>query len=80
MELIKKGAVLSKSYWKHEALNFPDLDVTEGSLHENQRKTLTEQRAKKYFRDLILGLDYSIASFSINDILDRKSTRLNSSH
>jgi hypothetical protein len=49
MELIKKGAVMSKGYWKAEL----NIDETEAD-----KKTLGEDKARKYFRHLILGLDY----------------------
>ena len=56
MEFVKKGAVFSKSYWKYEAAKKQDGSDEE----ETGRKLnkLSEEKAKKYFRHLILALDY----------------------
>lgn len=57
MEFVKKGAVMSKSYWKSENVLTLDLEE-EGNKDGISKKTLTEDKAKRYFRHLILGLDY----------------------
>jgi len=63
MEFVKKGAVLSKQYWKMEAdqkndesIDFSDSD--DEIRDALKKKVLSEEKAKKYFRHLILGLDY----------------------
>ena len=67
MDLIKKGAVMSRTYWKHE--NKEVLDRSGMSVATNPdnsvysdvptgKRVLTEEKALKYFRELILGLDY----------------------
>lgn len=66
MDLIKKGAVMSRAYWKLEnkealdrsGLSFisnPDISLISEA---NTRKVLSEEKSLKYFRDLMLGLDY----------------------
>lgn len=59
MEFMKKGAILSKTYFKYEEKND---EVGFNSMlekHELQdKKTLTYEKAKKYFRDFLLGLDF----------------------
>lgn len=61
MEFMKKGAILSKTYFKYEEKND---EVGFNSMlekHELQdKKTLTYEKAKKYFRDFLLGLDFRI--------------------
>ena len=55
MEYVRKGAVMSKSYWKSQ-------NATNSILHKqehNSLKVLSEEEAWRYFRDLILGIDYS---------------------
>lgn len=59
MELVKKGAVLSKTYWKQENHSAGEADNSEEWINEKFKRTLNESKAKKYFRQLILGLDYS---------------------
>jgi hypothetical protein len=57
MDHVKKGAVLSSSYWRYENEQSRGiLDITDEET--NKKKTLSEAKAKKYFRHLILGLDY----------------------
>lgn len=66
MDLVKKGAVMSKSYWRHEnkealdksGLSVSGFDNSFFSELPNGKKVLTEEKALKYFRELILGLDY----------------------
>lgn len=66
MDLIKKGAVMSKSYWKYEnkeMLERSAISVVsnlDASIYTEApgKKVLTEEKALKYFRELILGLDY----------------------
>ena len=67
MDLVKKGAVMSKLYWRYEhkqALNRRSVsitDQTDNSIFSDAivgKKVLTEEKALKYFRELILGLDY----------------------
>lgn len=61
MEFMKKGAVLSKSYFKYEEKSSKE-DLNFDTLLQNQelqeKKTLTCKKAQKYFRDFLLGLDY----------------------
>ena len=58
---MKKGAILSKNYFKYEEknlqadLNF-DAMIQKQELEEH--KSLTYEKAQKYFRDFLLGLDY----------------------
>jgi [calcium/calmodulin-dependent protein kinase] kinase len=59
MELVKKGAVLSKTYWREESVNIGDLDNSDESPSRKIKRILEESKARKYFRQLILGLDYS---------------------
>ena len=56
MEFIKKGSVLSKGYCRDEMI-VQDIDDADSdrSLRHNK---LSEAKAKKYFRHLVLGLDY----------------------
>lgn len=57
MEYIKKGSILSRTYWKHELRN--QGTITREADSENFRNLrLSEEKAKKYFRHLILALDY----------------------
>ena len=61
MEYMKKGAILSKSYFKFEQTgNKEDIGFNEAlQLQEQEeKKTLTFDKAKQYFRDFLLGLDY----------------------
>lgn len=67
MDLVRKGAVMSKGYWKYE--NKQALDRSAFSAMDNSdisiiseippgKRVLTEEKALKYFRGLVLGLDY----------------------
>ena len=60
MEYMKKGAILSKTYFKYEEKMLKDLNFD--AMMQNQElqdnKTLTYEKAQKYFRDFLLGLDY----------------------
>lgn len=63
MEFMKKGAILSKNYFKYEEKTYNENeDIGFNSMVQQQelqeRKTLTYEKAKKYFRDFLLGLDY----------------------
>lgn len=58
MEFVKKGAVFSKSYWKYEQSKKQDGYDGEESTSRSKLNRLTEEKAKKYFRHLILALDY----------------------
>ena len=67
MDLIKKGAVMSKSFWKYENKEMLDrsamsvasnLDASIYTDAPTGKKVLSEEKALKYFRELILGLDY----------------------
>lgn len=67
MDLIKKGAVMSKGYWKYEnkeALDKSGISIASNldtSMHSDLfsgKRVLSEEKALKYFRELILGLDY----------------------
>lgn len=51
MEFLGKGALLSKNYWKKE--------IKSTSSKQFPTK-LTEEKAKSYFREFFLGLDYSL--------------------
>jgi len=56
MEYIKKGSVLSRTFWKYEhkaqGTNYTD------SSDNIRNLRLGEEKAKKYFRHLLLALDY----------------------
>ena len=55
MEYVRKGAVMSKSYWRAQ-------DAKNSIPHKqgySSLKVLSEEEAWRYFRDLILGIDYS---------------------
>ena len=43
MEYLKKGSILSKNYLKVEGIN---------------KNKISIEKAKKYFQDILLGLDY----------------------
>lgn len=68
MDYMKKGAVMSPQYWREEnkgaegiqSLDCRSMRSIESSRFnpKNHRKPLSEQKCLKYFRDLILGLDY----------------------
>jgi len=51
MEYVKRGAVMSRNYWRHEPK-----DVSEEV--QGKLRCLSEEKAKKYFRHLVLSLDY----------------------
>ncbi len=57
MEFIKKGSVLSKAYWKHE-MKTQGNSLREDDSENLRNLRLSEDKAKKYFRHLILALDY----------------------
>eukprot|EP00330_Aristerostoma_sp_ATCC50986_P006959 CAMPEP_0114580206 /NCGR_PEP_ID=MMETSP0125-20121206/4539_1 /TAXON_ID=485358 ORGANISM="Aristerostoma sp., Strain ATCC 50986" /NCGR_SAMPLE_ID=MMETSP0125 /ASSEMBLY_ACC=CAM_ASM_000245 /LENGTH=173 /DNA_ID=CAMNT_0001771631 /DNA_START=1731 /DNA_END=2252 /DNA_ORIENTATION=- len=44
MDYVEKGQVMSEAFWKHEG--------------KEADSVLDEEKAKKYFTDLVLGLDY----------------------
>ena len=49
MDLLKKGSINSKTYWK----------VEKGKAYKEEEKyKISEEKLKKYFRDFLLGLDY----------------------
>lgn len=49
MDLLRKGSVNSKSYWR----------VEKGKAYsESEKYRMPELKVKKYFRDFLLGLDY----------------------
>jgi len=49
MDLLKKGSINSKAYWK----------VEKGKAYkEDEKYKISEEKLKKYFRDFLLGLDY----------------------
>ena len=65
MEFVQRGAVMSKQYWKTEktkTITNAEEHTNEDSIEEEDSefhgRTLSEQKARKYFRDLILGLDF----------------------
>jgi serine/threonine protein kinase len=57
MEYVKKGAVMSKAYWRYEENENPQKKKKTDEEPEKGRR-LTVQKARKYFRELVLGLDY----------------------
>ncbi len=59
MEYIKKGAVLSKSYWRHEMSQSNRFNFGEADAESMKKNRLSEAKAKKYFRHLVMALDYS---------------------
>ena len=61
MEFMKKGAILSKSYFKYEEKTLQEDLNFDAMMQKNElqdKKTLTYEKAQKYFRDFLLGLDY----------------------
>ena len=72
MDYIKKGAVMSENYWKHEdrealgrstysgvpSTGNINCEMTEKNEETDQKRVLSEEKALKYFRELMLGLDY----------------------
>eukprot|EP00330_Aristerostoma_sp_ATCC50986_P002572 CAMPEP_0114599644 /NCGR_PEP_ID=MMETSP0125-20121206/22172_1 /TAXON_ID=485358 ORGANISM="Aristerostoma sp., Strain ATCC 50986" /NCGR_SAMPLE_ID=MMETSP0125 /ASSEMBLY_ACC=CAM_ASM_000245 /LENGTH=271 /DNA_ID=CAMNT_0001806897 /DNA_START=324 /DNA_END=1140 /DNA_ORIENTATION=- len=81
MEFVKKGAVLSKQYWKMEAdqkndesIDFSDSD--DEIRDALKKKVLSEEKAKKYFRHLILGLEMKLSDFGISEIVEDGSDSL----
>jgi len=56
MEYVKRGAVMSRNYWR-QSTKSKGLGTDAGD--GNMMKTLSEEKAKKYFRHLALSLDYS---------------------
>jgi len=58
MEYIKKGAVLSKNFWKNELSKVNGQELSELESENVKKNRLGEAKAKKYFRHLILALDY----------------------
>ena len=63
MDYIKRGSVMSKGFWRQATrarglLNIDDDDM----VMANKKMKLSEKKAKKYFRHLTLGIDYSISS------------------
>mmetsp|Transcript_3267 Transcript_3267/g.2822 ORF Transcript_3267/g.2822 Transcript_3267/m.2822 type:complete len:211 (-) Transcript_3267:238-870(-) len=62
MDYVKKGAVLSKGYWKNELREQEPDKILNYDSDDSQNNTfpkrLSNEKAKKYFRHLILGLDY----------------------
>lgn len=63
MEYIKKGAVLSKNYWKDEKAKTEEFKLNMEENGQRKENRLTEEKAKKYFRHLILALDYRNLTF-----------------
>lgn len=57
MEFIKKGSVLSRAYWKHE-IKTQGASLREDDSENFRNLRLSEEKAKKYFRHLVLALDY----------------------
>lgn len=71
MEYVKRGAVMSRNYWR-QSTKSKGIGNEEGEGNKN--RTLSEEKAKKYFRHLVLSLDYSIFFF-----LEVKETNKNNS-
>lgn len=57
MEYVKRGAVMSRNYWRQSTKS---KGIGGEAGDGNISKTLSEEKAKKYFRHLALSLDYSI--------------------
>jgi len=55
MEYIKRGAVMSRNYWRQSTKS---KDIGNENGIGNKNFTLSEEKAKKYFRHLALSLDY----------------------
>ncbi len=72
MDYVKKGSVMSENYWKHEerealergtSLGLPssnnaNLEQSKKNCEREQKRVLSEEKCLKYFKELILGLDY----------------------
>lgn len=58
MDFMKKGSVLSKSYWRYELAKVQEFNLNDEESENLKRNRLSEAKAKKYFRDLICALDY----------------------
>ena len=56
MEYIRKGAVMSRLYWKFEDAKNPPANKEDANIG---LRVLSEEKALINFRGLILGLDYS---------------------
>ena len=54
MEYMKKGAILSKNFWKY--INEENKEKNDEDNEE--KKPITPDVALKYFREFLLGLDY----------------------
>jgi [calcium/calmodulin-dependent protein kinase] kinase len=66
MEYMKKGAILSSTFWKNH------LDNSKNSMVESRMSSsmafptcLPPDIARKYFREFLLGLDYCTSNFKI---------------
>jgi len=68
MEYIKKGAVLSRNYWRNELNKVGGAALNEIDSENMKMNRLTEEKAKKYFRHLVLALDY--CKYYLNKILN----------
>ena len=65
MDFVRKGAVMSDNYWKYEdneAKKNQPLSTNEPEdktlIDTDRKRPLSEEKALKYFRGLVLGLDY----------------------
>jgi [calcium/calmodulin-dependent protein kinase] kinase len=68
MDFVKKGAIMSKRYWRKENKENerPSMTILDESLigdttmikKEEKSKFLPEAKCLKYFREFMLGLDY----------------------
>ena len=65
MDYIKKGAAMSDMYWRVEGTergdqneDCQDQPTPVVNRHLSQGQVLSDKKAMKYFRELILGLDY----------------------
>lgn len=59
MEFMQKGAILSKNYFEQEKIdNNGHLGFNEAIQEYEGKKVLPLEKARKYFREFLLGLDY----------------------
>ena len=75
-DLMKKGAILSKTYFKEEKKikikqNDKDEEEEEEEVKFNS-KGLSINKVRKYFRDLLLGIEYCNKIKLINFIIKKK--------
>ena len=63
MDYIKRGSVMSKGFWRQatRARGLGNIVDDDDLIMPNKKMKLSERKAKKYFRHLTLGVDYSMS-------------------